>query len=618
MLRRIIPASWLRSLLGMGLASVTWAAAAAADEPATTAAKPEPKIEDYFCLRGIDPVSKQFRHPACGVFYSELFRQALLIAARDEYQLITRDEKLGDRAYDPNIRWYQLDLHDRPNLKQTEIEPGQLKIDVIEGQGRNHRTLHTIAPPQYSIEKVDWLETLEFAETASREQFVEVLHQAKFSRKANPRRDSGAVPPAVEKRLAALSLAGHFAALRELHAMMQDPGESPEVLGALARTYANLGLLTEHFWQPLHKAYRARAVLYAQRLVHQQPESANAYWHRAYAAALVGLPKLAAADLEQAAKLATDQTTRPEWVELIDAYTHWDLDRLAACVQKSPDDSLAHLLNLLANNQPAALSSTIECGIEAAARAPECLRILEIMNTAGGVALRHETTTAPFSALLSGLPVEILGMREPPAASVKLAREIARRQQNADPEDVGVPLDEYIKLLKSLRTRDAALADRGEPSYAALKELLMEGAFAAAWRRADFLAKALAVPADEFVQEIKPLVADHPFQALLSVHLSNPPKRTQDPSRAILRPEFKFSERARPELVRVKLTSELHELLATALQQDAQLIDPGIYCDELYVARYYSSRPRMELFQQAHPDAPDPIIGLINSSTNGK
>ena len=65
------------------------------------------------------------------------------------------------------------------------------------------------------------------------------------------------------------------------------------------RGYANLGLLTEFQWDAASAAYKALALLYAQRLVASQPESAQAFWHRAYAEVLASIPWLANDDIDE-------------------------------------------------------------------------------------------------------------------------------------------------------------------------------------------------------------------------------------------------------------------------------------------------------------------------------
>ena len=112
------------------------------------------------------------------------------------------------------------------------------------------------------------------------------------------------MPPDVEKRLENLGIVEIFAAVRALHEAIRADGESPARLAALARAYAQLGVLTEYQWSPAHRVFKARALLYAERLDRAGPRSpAPALRSRAFVRALVGRHDLALADLDEANKL---------------------------------------------------------------------------------------------------------------------------------------------------------------------------------------------------------------------------------------------------------------------------------------------------------------------------
>src|SRR6185312_3700786 len=108
------------------------------------------------------------------------------------------------------------------------------------------------------------------------------------------------LPPNVEERLAGLGFIEHFAVVRDLHDAIRGDGESPERLGALARAYAQLGILSEFHGHPAHKVYKARALLYAQRLLTRDPGSAWALRNRAFVRSIIGLHQEALDDLAEA------------------------------------------------------------------------------------------------------------------------------------------------------------------------------------------------------------------------------------------------------------------------------------------------------------------------------
>ena len=153
-----------------------------------------------------------------------------------------------------------------------------------------------------SFTSIDYRAVLAEMEELSRGRFVDAIKQAGFQGKANALKDSADVPQWIETALERMDFVSQFSAVRELHELIRADGESPERLGALVRAYANLGLLTEFHWHPAHKAFKARALVYAQRMVSRDKQPWRATWHRAYAFALAGFHQLALDDLRTAAK----------------------------------------------------------------------------------------------------------------------------------------------------------------------------------------------------------------------------------------------------------------------------------------------------------------------------
>ncbi len=141
---------------------------------------------------------------------------------------------------------------------------------------------------------------VEAAELLSRTEFPGVLRKLGLEGRPNALRADAGLPVGVEERLSHLGYTEPFAAVRALHEAIRTDGESPTRLAGLVRSYALLGILTEHFWHPAHKAFKARALLYAQRMTVRDPKGSYGLWHRAYAESLLGLHKHALADIVQA------------------------------------------------------------------------------------------------------------------------------------------------------------------------------------------------------------------------------------------------------------------------------------------------------------------------------
>ena len=252
----------------------------------------------------------------------EFFRQAFLIAARDELQLTTRDAWLGDAMPGEG--------DDPPFDLKSQPVPGT-PLQVLRGYLPNAKDVK-----RYELKlRGDLPYLVTEAEKLSRTKFVESLRAAGYSGKANVWKADAPLPDRIESLLVEMNFISQFQAVRELHEAIHSGGESPALLGGLVRGYANLGLLTEYLWHPEHKVFKARALLYAQRMVVRGEHSAQARWHRAYARSLVGLHKAALEDLDAAEKeakaaAAASDRSPPAWTPLLRAYRHYDLDRLSA------------------------------------------------------------------------------------------------------------------------------------------------------------------------------------------------------------------------------------------------------------------------------------------------
>src|SRR5205085_11727486 len=132
-----------------------------------------------------------------------------------------------------------------------------------------------------------------------------------------------AAPEAAARLSEGMTRTGKFGADREIRGAASD--ESARV-GGLARSSAHLRQLTAHHWSAAHKAFKARALLYAERMVARAPASPAAHWHRAYARALAGFPAAALASLAEVDKLraAGKAADPPAWVEHADAFARRD------------------------------------------------------------------------------------------------------------------------------------------------------------------------------------------------------------------------------------------------------------------------------------------------------
>ena len=308
---------------------------------------------------------------------------------------------------------------------------------------------------------------------------------------------AGALPKDVEERLATLTFTEQFAALRAIEAATRADGESPERLGGVIRGYANLGVLTEFHWNPAHDVFKARALLAAQGWVARAPRSSDALRHRAYAYALAGLHRFALDDLAAAKAVPAGPGERSTWAPLLEAYCRFDTQALLDA-KPGPDRALAMLLAFLTVEGGWSTARTVEIGRALLRENPECYRVHDGLCSTGGVSVLHEATSAPMAVYASEVPRRLQAMADLPPGIVA---------------QLDAPVNE-VPAAKAL-VAEGRTSDRGEPSWAVLGGLMDETRFVHVWRRADFLAYRLGVPAGDFVQEALRMVADHPYRTLI-------------------------------------------------------------------------------------------------------
>src|SRR5262249_6480024 len=124
---------------------------------------------------------------------------------------------------------------------------------------------------------------------------------------------------------------------------------------------------------------RARALLYAQRIVARDPKGSFGLWHRAYAEAILGLHKDALADIAEARARgkAAGGPSPPAWADLIEACARCDVVRLSAF--EAPLDRVSIVLGLLALEPTSLTELGLIAGKDLMARDPGCFRAHDAM-----------------------------------------------------------------------------------------------------------------------------------------------------------------------------------------------------------------------------------------------
>jgi hypothetical protein len=211
-----------------------------------------------------------------GLIAEELFRQAVLIAARDEMGMQTRDA--GLREWEGKAP--------SGNAIAMEFSGSEARLEYAHQGKKDVRWRHDYGNdwPKYDLVKAT-----EMIEKLTRGELVDALRKDGWSGSGHVEKADAPAPEDAEKRLMEMEELSQFAVLRETSAAVEEDGESLPRLGVVVRAYANLGQLTRYHWSREYAVYTARSLLYAQRMVVKYPGSAEALWDRAYALAMAGL-----------------------------------------------------------------------------------------------------------------------------------------------------------------------------------------------------------------------------------------------------------------------------------------------------------------------------------------
>lgn len=440
----------------------------------------------------------------------ELTRQAFLLAARDELGLSTLDAWLGDSlpAVGDNPPYDVLCSAGEPSL-----------IEVVRGfEGRQALVWQQEIPAAGS--PFDYPSFVSRTEDLSRGEFVALLRQGGYANHAS----SGAAAPAsatsvqvVAGWLQEMSFLPQFAAVRALHRQVRAQGDSPRALAGLARGYANLGVLTEYFWNPLHEVFKARALLYAERCVVREKGSAAALASRGYVRALLGLHAAALADFSAARASQGGAQPLPAWVDLLEGFCRFDPTALES-VQDPGNAPLAALLRLLAAEQSGVPGLAPRVAMAEVARAPDCLRIQDGFFIRYGEDEPDERYQLPANgeaALARALYPRLQQFADlPPAVQKLLAAGAAERALagNQEPELRG-------QVTLALLGAEPTAGDDAELSWALLGRMIQEASFYQAWRalRPDIFGKDAAQ-----MSRLLPTVPTHRYRGFLAMAQSDP------------------------------------------------------------------------------------------------
>jgi tetratricopeptide (TPR) repeat protein len=454
----------------------------------------------------------------------ELVRQAFLMAARDECGLFTRDASLREE-FPPvsDSRRAPFDMYSHTAMPKKGVDycyalgrapektPGKLwtwkyhvDLPVV---------LTTVKTPE-SITKL-----AEQAEALSRGPFKELLKHEGWGKPVQAARSSAAVPPGAEDASWTWNEIGLLGGLRSIHAEIREKGESPELLAALSVGYANLGMVTEYYFNAAPKAYSARGLLYAERLVRQTGHSPWSLWHRAYVRAIVGLHHLAEVDLT-AAKEQQDKPKSarplPFWTGVLENFLQGKLARMLKEAKSPPERRLARYLNFEAGMWVNTNDLRIKAGQSLVEECPDCFRALDGMCSTYAIAVMRGVTERTFD-----LMSETLVKRMPalPGLPQKLAQQIRDHKPQTERSD---EIEFRVEFISDIKQAAKTGDDKMEPSLAAVGQTIEEMEFNQVMRRLELERFIWGIRADATISALRPLCERHPYGGFVDLFGTSP------------------------------------------------------------------------------------------------
>ena len=310
-------------------------------------------VQDNDLLFAINPANNHYAPEIVGNFFRrQLFQEALLIAARDEVGALTRSELLGES---PSQNGKTLSLIYDHSSEQMIPDPN-IKRNFIKQitPEKNQVVIKEIECNLFFLNDDEYFKFFDQLERLSREDLAETLKKAGVTAHANSRHvaqenkteSPDTIPEEIQKRLEDLTLSSQFDAVRQLHQLIREKGESLALLSGLVRGYSQLFLLTEHHGLTSHYAYQGRAILYAQRAIAKYGESYETLSLRGSALSSATFFGLARKDFERADR-QSDKQVSPEhekWFAQTRAFADYDYGFFEKQVEETPKDHTARLL----------------------------------------------------------------------------------------------------------------------------------------------------------------------------------------------------------------------------------------------------------------------------------
>lgn len=427
--------------------------------------------------------------------YYELGRQALLMTAREEFGLTTRDDSL-----------YEEVERDAPETFNAVLEVVTKKggdLRLYRGKKRLWKGhLTDVNGPVKTYHAL-----CEALEPLISEDFVTLLEELGYKYAPAKWKSTAPLTPQQEAMLLAMNHIAQWQALRSIHSDIRTDGESPERLAGLVRGYANLAQLTLPLLDLRHQVYRARALLYGQRLENRVDGKPFGVWHQQYAWIMCGLIRSSNQAFKQFDKLEPTEETPPAWLELLRFYGVYDFDKLETLAFKDPNAptrELAQLLWFRARQQSICKNMVIQDGRRLLQEGTHSLWVQDALYELSGVGFKHYLT-----AIAPRMHARQIAVWLPEAVDQPLGVSIPTLEQDEPPGML--ELDEIAQALI-----DVGKIDRREPSLANLGHTIRGWNVLHIMRRGRFVRHSLGMDAASEIEPYYSLLEKHPLGAFVT------------------------------------------------------------------------------------------------------
>ncbi len=487
---------------------------------------------------------QKFDGAIAGQLVREIGRQAILIAAREELGVATRDQTLGELdTMSTSAEVVRL----LPQIRSHWSAPTQLSLLPVDAQGKvagDTVWQTTIPPGNLSIPNL-YPTLAKVWEEASRKELVAGLRRAGLHRSTPPSKRANKPSDKAQKLLGEMNFISQYHAVRLAHQALIAGGASAEWLEVLARGYAHLCSLTAHHWTSGQEAFAARALLYTERCGALGGQERRTNWLRAYVLAIIGAHGAALSQVESLGEPSDDD---PHWSLVIEPFCRFEREKLGAVGEEHQD--LEQLTNWLAvclgyfyDTAPSFHDVAQKC-LQDSPDAYGVYRLLVMLNPslsdqrfgafAGPPALAQFAPAKLLKiddlpdSLQRQLPRDIEQLRElwrglPDPLPEILESEIIATQQELTqklpdplPGDPFTPLPRFI--IEKLREAKQSDGERLEPSWAMLADLVEEEQFVMAASYCHAIRNAVESSHKEAVDGLLPLIEGHPYRAFIATY----------------------------------------------------------------------------------------------------